>query len=53
MVTSAGIPKELKMVLEERDVHTQGMTGEKMRKVLARHADFKSEKSRIELYTCT
>ena len=48
MVTSAGIPKEMRIVLEERGVNTHAMTREKMREVLACHADFKHEKSRIE-----
>ena len=48
MVTSAGIPEGMRMVLEERGVNTLGMTGEKMREVLASRADFKNEKSKIE-----
>ena len=50
MVNSAGIPKGLRVVLEERGIDTRGMTAEKMREVLGTHPDFKNEKSRIERF---
>lgn len=48
MVTSSGVPKGLRMVLEERGVDTRGMNADKLREVLGEH--FKYEKSRIECY---
>ena len=48
MVTSSGVPKGLRVVLEERGVNTTGMSGPKMKEVLGNFPDFKYEKSRIE-----
>lgn len=45
-----GVPKGLRVVLEERGVDTRGMNGEKMREVLGSHPDFKNEKSRVERF---
>ena len=45
---SIGIPKDLHIVLEERDVNTRGMRAEEMRHILANHADFKNEKTRVD-----
>ena len=48
MVTSSGVPKGLRVVLEERGVNTTGMSGPKMKEALGNFPDFKYEKSRIE-----
>ena len=45
-----GIPKGLRVVLQERGVDTSGMNAQQMREVLGSHADFRNEKSRIERY---
>lgn len=45
-----GVPKGMKLVLEERGVDTRNMNGNKMREVLGSHPDFKYEKSKIERY---
>ena len=45
---SRGVPKGLRMILEERGVNTHKMKAEQMREVLGSHPDFKYEKSRIE-----
>lgn len=36
-----GIPKGLRVVLEEQGIDTSGMNGDKMREVLGSHPDFK------------
>ena len=38
-----GVPKGLRMVLEERGVNTRGMNGDKMNEILGSHPDFKNE----------
>jgi len=43
-----GIPKGLRVILEERGVNTHGMNADRMREVLSGYSDFKNEKSRIE-----
>ena len=48
MVTSSGILKALRVVLEELGVHTTGMSAAKMKEALGNFPDFKYEKSRIE-----
>lgn len=48
MVTRDGIPKGLKIVLEERGVDVRGMTKKDMVKKLNKFEDFKNEKSRVE-----
>ena len=45
-----GVPKGLRLVLEERGVNTRGMTADKMRESLSVHPDFKNEKSRVERF---
>ena len=45
-----GIPKRMRVVLEERGIDMKNMNAEKMREVLSSHSDFKNEKSRIERY---
>ena len=47
-----GIPKGLRVVLEERGINTQRMNAEQMREVLRDHPDFKNEKSSIEQFLC-
>ena len=47
---SLGIPKGMRVILEERGVNTRGMNADKMREVLGRHPDFKNEKSSIERF---
>ena len=50
MVTSSGVAKGLKMVLEERGVDTRGKNADELREILGRYPDFRDEKSRIEHY---
>ena len=38
-----GIPKGLRMVLEERGVNTKGLNEDEMREILGAHPDFKNE----------
>ena len=45
-----GIPKGLRVIVEERGVNTKGMNSNKMREVLGSFPDFKNEKSRIERF---
>jgi hypothetical protein len=45
-----GVPKGMKLVLEERGVDTRNMNADTMRELLGSHPDFKYEKSRIEQY---
>lgn len=45
-----GIPKGLRVVLEERDVDTRGMNADQMRAILGSHPDFKGEKSTVERF---
>ncbi len=45
-----GIPKGLRVILEERGINTQGMNGNQMREILGEHEDFKNEKSLIERF---
>ena len=45
-----GIPKDMRVVLEERGVNTHTMTAEKMQEILGSHLDFANEKSNIELF---
>lgn len=45
-----GVPKGLRVVLEERGINTSSLNGEEMREILASHPDFKYEKSRIERF---
>ena len=48
MVDPAGIPKGMKLILQERGVNTDGMNAKKMREVLGSHADFKIAKTLVE-----
>ena len=50
MCFALGIPKGLRQVLQERGINTNGMNGDKMRKILAGMDDFKNEKSLVEHY---
>ena len=43
-----GIPKGLRVILEERGVNTHEMNGDRMRAILGSHPDFKNEKSTVE-----
>ena len=45
-----GIPKGLRVVLEERGVDTRHMNAEAMRETLSSHSDFKYGKTKIERY---
>ena len=45
-----GVPKGLRVVLEERGVNTHKMTAEKMREILGSHPDFANEKSSVERF---
>ncbi len=47
---SLGIPKGMRVVLEERGIDTRKMNGDKMREILGTHLDFKSEKASIERF---
>ena len=47
---SLGVPKGLRVVLEERGVNTRSMSADEMRETLASHPDFKNEKSRVERF---
>ena len=48
MTFNIGVPKGMKLILEERRVNTRGMNADQMRQVLGEMDDFKNEKSRIE-----
>jgi len=43
-----GVPKGLRVVLQQREVDTSQMNADQMRKVLASHPDFNGKKCRIE-----
>ena len=45
-----GIPKAMRVVLQERGIDTRNMNVEQMREVLKSHPDFKNEKSAIECF---
>ena len=45
MVDAAGVPKGMKQILEERAINTSTLLADDMRKILANHEDFRSEKS--------
>ena len=45
-----GVPKGLRVVLEERGVNTRGMKADQMRDILGSHPDFKYEKSLVERF---
>ena len=47
---SLGVPKGLRLVLEERRVDTRSMKAEDMRAALGSHPDFKNEKCSIERF---
>ncbi len=48
LVTDSGIPKGMKLVLQERGVDSLGMNALKMREVLGSHEDFRSVKTLVE-----
>ena len=43
MVPPDGIPKGLRVILQERGINTTGMKLEDIRKVLSQHSDFQDE----------
>ena len=43
-----GVPKGVRVVLEERGINTRTLVAEQMKEILAQHDDFKNEKSRVE-----
>ena len=45
---SIGVPKGMKLILDERGVNTSKMNGDEMRKILSEMEDFKNETCRIE-----
>ena len=45
---SLGVPKGMRVILQERGIDTRGIVANDMREVLASHPDFQNEKSRIE-----
>lgn len=45
-----GVPKGMKVVLEERGVSTRGMVADDMRRVLGGFPDFQNEKSSVERF---
>ena len=48
LVDSAGVPKGMKRILEERGINTQTLKGDDMRVILANHEDFRDEKTVVE-----
>ena len=50
MVDENGIPKGMKVVLEERGVETVGMKAKEMRELLKTFPDFKNQKAKLEDY---
>ena len=48
MVDSNGIPKGMKLVLQERGVDTDGMNAKAMREKLGSHPDFMNEPTLVE-----
>ena len=50
MVDSNGVPKGLKLVLEERGVDTTHMVREDMVKVLSEFQDFREERPAVYTY---
>ena len=48
MVDGSGIPKGMKLVLEERGIDTSGMNARKMREVLGAHSDFVNVTTLVE-----
>ena len=48
MVDGSGIPKGMKLVLEERGIDTSGMNARKMREVLGAHSDFLNVTTLVE-----
>ena len=50
MVNENGIPKGMRLILEERGVNTEGMNVKQMRETLKSHSDFKYQKCKLENY---
>ena len=50
MVLPDGLPKGMKLVLEERGINTQRIKAKDMRLVLGNHHDFKHEKTALEYF---
>ena len=48
MNNAHGIPKGMRLVLEERGINTRNMKADDMRDILSSHPDFQNEKSMIE-----
>ena len=48
MVTDAGLPKGMKLVLQERGVETKGMNATKMRETLSKFPDFANQETMVE-----
>lgn len=47
---SLGVPKGLRVVLDERGVNTRGLNADRMREILKEHPDFKNQKSALEVF---
>ena len=45
-----GVPKGMKLVLQERGIDTHGMAAAQMKEVLSSHPDFKDQKSKVEIF---
>ena len=50
MKYAIGMPKCLRVILEEGGIDTKGMNGYQMHEILGSHKDFKNGKSLIERY---
>lgn len=50
MVNADGVPKGMKLILEERGINTSTMVADDMRIVLSNHEDFRNEKTIVEKY---
>ena len=48
MVTDTGLPKGMKLVLQERGVETKGMNATKMRETLSKFPDFANQETMVE-----
>ena len=48
MVTDAGLPKSIELVLQERGVETKGMNAAKMRETLSKFPNFANQETMVE-----
>ena len=48
MVTDTGLPKGMKLILQERGVETKGMNAAKMRETLSKFPDFATQETMFE-----